>query len=378
MVIIWNGVTGRLSMTSLMVAVDGVWVTLCRPGACYTARRQRRATGWYGYSPPAAASRLEAPMHRYAAVATVVAVIAGAAPVAQEGNAGGSGIRRGAAQANQNRWNAKSPWGGTERSGPIPAQKKAAFRIFDNVHYVGLQTVSTYLVSTSAGLVLIDSGYGATTDWLIESIRTAGFNPEDVRYILVTHSHADHAGGAGRLRQLTGARVGMSAEDWTLVERQQADPQQQRNFPVAMTRDLVLKDGDALTVGETTFRFHFTPGHTAGSTSIEFPARDGGRAYRALTPGGLGLHYQPEWGPTFRTSIQRLKDRGPWDVMLSNHPFLMPKDLEAIEAALQTRGSGPHPAVLGPAAIDGFWNAVLAIVDEKLVVEPPTRPLPAR
>jgi hypothetical protein len=92
-----------------------------------------------------------------------------------------------------------------------------------------------------------------------------------------------------------------------------------------------------------------------------------------VTPGGLGLHYAPEWGPTFRTSIQRLKDRGPWDVLLGNHPFLAPRDLEEVEAQLKTRGNA-HPAVLGPAAITGFFDAILTIVDEKLVVEPPARP----
>lgn len=318
-------------------------------------------------------------MKRYVGVIaiSVFAVLAAISVRGQEGNDRGTGIARGAAQTNQNRWNAKSPWGQTERSGPIEAQQKAPFKIFDNVYYVGLQTVSTYLVTTSDGLVLIDSGYGRTTDWLMESIRTMGLDPANIKYVFVTHSHTDHAGGAGRIKQaVPAARIAMSAQDWTLVERQQAVPEQ-RAFPVALQRDVVLKDGDSITVGDVTFKFHFTPGHTAGATSVEFTVRDGARSYRALTPGGLGLHYQPEWGPTFKTSIQRLKDRGPWEVMLSNHPFLMPRDLEAIEAGLKTRGSGSHPAVLGADAINAFWDAVLKIVDEKLVVEPPVKPLPA-
>lgn len=315
-------------------------------------------------------------MIRSRSIAAVVLLLAAAVAGAQEGNDTGTGIRRGAAQANQNKWNAKSPWAKTERSGPIELQKKAPFRVFDNVHYVGFQTVSSYLVNTSDGLVLIDAGYARTVDWLLDSVKASGFDPARIRYILVTHSHTDHAGGAARLQQLTGARVAMSGEDWAQVERQQASPQQQRNFPVRIKRDVVVADGDAITVGDTTFRFHFTPGHTPGSTSIEFPVKDQGRTYRALTPGGLGLHYQPDWGPTFKASIQRLRDRGPWDVMLSNHPFLMPRDLEDIETALHSRTGGPHPAVLGPAAIDAFWAAVLTIVDEKLVAEPPTRPVP--
>lgn len=307
-----------------------------------------------------------------------MACVLATAPAAGQGGGGrqpGQGIVRGTDQPNQNRWNAKSPWGKTERSAPMAAQKKNSFKIFDNVWYVGFQTVSVYLVRTSDGLVLIDSGYAQTVDWLVENIRAAGFSPTDVKYIFVTHSHVDHASGAGRLKQITGARVGLSAEDWGALEQQQSNPQQ-RNFPVALQRDLILKDNDAITVGDTTFKFYFTPGHTVGSTSVEYPVRTGGRTYRALTPGGLGLHYAPEWGPTFKKSMERLRALGPWDVLLGNHPFLAPKDLEEIERQLTVSQQGTHPAVIGSTAATGFFDAILKIVDEKLVVEPPsaTRP----
>ena len=284
----------------------------------------------------------------------------------------GAQITRGADQPNQNKWNAKGPWGKTERSAPIAAQRKKPFKLFDNVWYVGFQTVSVYLVTTSDGLVLIDSGYAQTVDWLLENIRTAGFNPADVKYIFVTHSHTDHASGAARMKQATGARVGLSAEDWGAVEAQQKGG---RGFPNPIQRDLVLKDNDSITLGDTTFKFYFTPGHTSGSTSIEYPVRYMGRTYRALTPGGLGLHYDPDWGPTFKKSIERLRSLGPWDVALGNHPFLAPVDLDVIEQQLSSNPlATTHPAVLGPARITAFFDAILKIVDEKLVAEPPKGP----
>lgn len=283
-------------------------------------------------------------------------------------------VVRGADQPNQNKWNAKGPWGKTERSAPIAAQQKRPFKVFDNVWYVGFQTVSVYLVSTSDGLVLIDSGYAQTVDWLLENIRTAGFDPASIKYIFVTHSHVDHASGAARMKQATGARVGLSAEDWGAVEEQQNNPR--GSFPVRMQRDLVLKDNDSITLGDTTFKFYFTPGHTVGSTSIEYPVRHMGRTYRALTPGGLGLHYAPDWGPTFKRSIERLRTLGPWDVALGNHPFLSPVDLEIVEQQLGSRREGAHPAVIGPSAITGFFDAILKIVDDKLIAEPPAAPRP--
>ena len=95
-------------------------------------------------------------------LAGILAGVLAASPAAAQ-------ITRGADQPNQNKWNAKGPWGKTERSAPIEAQRKKAFKVFDNVWYVGFQTVSVYLVSTSDGLVLIDAGYAQTVDWLLEN-----------------------------------------------------------------------------------------------------------------------------------------------------------------------------------------------------------------
>jgi metallo-beta-lactamase class B len=301
----------------------------------------------------------------------IVAGTLGAQERGRGGRGAAQGITRGADQPNQNKWNAKGPWGKTERSGPLEAQRKDPFKLFDNVHYVGLQTVSAFLVTTSAGPVLVDSGYAQTVDWLIDNVRKSGVDPATIRYVFVTHSHLDHVGGAARIRQISGARVGLSAEDWDVVEKQQQSAQQRQNFP-PLARDLVLKDGESITVGDQTFKFYVTPGHTPGATSVEFQVRDRGRSYRAIVPGGLGLQYAPEWGPVFKKSIERLRQLGPWDVALGNHPFLAPKDLEQVERELASRGpDAPHPAVLGPAAVNGFFEQILAIVNEKLVAEPP-------
>ena len=98
-------------------------------------------------------------------VGVLAGVLASSSVLAQRGGpVDPPGVTRGAAQPNQNKWNARGPWGKTERSAPMEAQKKAPFKLFDNVYYVGLQTVSAYLVTTSAGLVLIDTGYVQSVD----------------------------------------------------------------------------------------------------------------------------------------------------------------------------------------------------------------------
>src|SRR5262245_15851215 len=106
-------------------------------------------------------------------------------------------------------WNTKGPWGATRQD--ATREPRTPFKIFDNLYYVGMQTVCAYLVTTNAGLVLIDTTWEETADAVLKNIRTLGFNPSDIKYIFVTHSHTDHLGGAAKIKQISGARVGMSA-----------------------------------------------------------------------------------------------------------------------------------------------------------------------
>jgi metallo-beta-lactamase class B len=274
------------------------------------------------------------------------------------------------AQGNQN-WNQKAPWGPNERQGNPLDNTREPFKIFDNVYYVGLHTVASYLITTSGGLVLLDATNAETGPSVVNNIRKAGFNPADVKYIFVTHSHLDHFGGVGAVKQAApAARVGMSAEDWESAEKQQSNPNGRQNLGIKLTRDLVIKDNDTIRLGDDTFKFYFSPGHTVGATSVEYQVRDRGTSYRALSPGGLGMQFGPEWTPVYLESMQRLKRLGPWDVILGNHTFLMPRDLEKdIEPALATRANGPHPAVPGAAKINEWFDAVIKVVNEKLAAE---------
>jgi len=269
-------------------------------------------------------------------------------------------------------WNLRAPWGAASGSEVrLPPEKTTykPFKVFDNVYFVGLRYVSCYLVTTSAGLVLIDSTFAPTADSVLDNVRTLGFNPANIKYILVTHSHLDHFGGAGKIQEVTGARVGLSLEDWQSVAKQQAGPNKEQ-FGLPLTQDLVLKDNSSIAVGDTTFKFYFTPGHTVGATSIEFQVKDRGKSYRALVPGGMGIAFGPEWTPVFIKSIEKLQALGPWDVVLGNHVFLAPVPLiPDVENGLASRGDGPNPAIEGPQKINEWFDAVLKTANEKLALE---------
>ena len=292
---------------------------------------------------------------QFVVTSAVIVLLAGCSGPEPAGTPEPDSTLAGDQQAERVNWNLRAPWGQTRQDGT--RENKTPFKIFDNVYYVGLQTVCSYLVDTDAGLVLIDTTYTDTADAVLDNIRTLGFDPEDLEYIFVTHSHTDHVGGAARIQEVSGARVGMALGDWGVVEGQE---------DLGLTQDLVLEDEATMTVGNMTFSFYLTPGHTPGSTSIEYQVQDGENSYRALSAGGLGMSMGPVETLTFLSSVERLKALGPWDVMLPNHPWLMPGTLADIETGLSTRGEGAHPGVIGSETIAGWFDSVLTVIHQKI------------
>jgi len=131
-----------------------------------------------------------------------------------------------------------------------------------------------------------------------------------------------------------------------------------------------VADGQPITLGEATLTFYVTPGHTPGATSTAFQVRDGDRSYRAISPGGLGIP-NAEWSAAYLKSTERLKALGPWDVMLPNHSDMMvPRKIRELEPELKARRPGaPHPFVAGPARLNAWFDAIIALMHEKLKIE---------
>lgn len=199
-------------------------------------------------------------------------------------------------------------------------QKVEPFKIFDNLYYVGLEWVSCYLVVTDEGLVLLDSLYGEFVDHAIDGVLKLGFDPTELHYVLVTHGHYDHAGGAALLQERFGARVGMTEADWRLLESSADDDLR------VPKRDLVLADGDTLELGHTVLRFYVTPGHTEGVLSTELIVLDGGKEHRAFQFGGVGLNFTGvERTLAYLESVSRVRELAqkpgwPIEVNVANHP----------------------------------------------------------
>lgn len=258
----------------------------------------------------------------------------------------------------------------TNRSAAMDQQRKDPTKLFDNVYSVGVRTVNAFLITTSAGLVLVDTTYPETVDIVLDNIRKVGFDPVNITYVFSTHAASDHYGGSGRIKQVApGARIGMPLEDWQEVE-QQVSRLQPGSKQLPISRDLVISDGQTMTLGDTMFKFYVLPGRTPGALGIEYQARDGARTYRALHNGAYGTP-QPRWGEAYLKSIARLKALSPFQVWLPNHPWMaLPRDLEDIEKAMATRGQGPHPAVVADRKlIDDQLDFIYALISHKVAIE---------
>ncbi len=205
------------------------------------------------------------------------------------------------------------------------------FRIIGNVYWVGTWDLSTYLITTPQGNILINTGMADTVPLIKEGVEKLGFKLPDTKLLLATHGHIDHVAGLAELKRMTGAKVIMSQEDADLLEDggksdfRFGGEGRMRFEPVKVDRR--LKDGDKVTLGGFEITAHHHPGHTKGATSFTFTVPEGGKNYRVIIanmPGinpGVKVSGMPKY-PTITTDYARsfhdLKEMQ-IDIFLASH-----------------------------------------------------------
>lgn len=209
------------------------------------------------------------------------------------------------------------------------AQYIEPYEAFDNVFYVGVCWVSSWLIKTEEGAVLIDTLTGPFSEQLIRNIESVGVKPEDIKLVLMTHGHFDHTGGASRLKELSNAQFVMTKAGWQeAFEDANKKPKAYWDNRFLAKEDIVAKDGDVFKIGEIEITLLSTPGHTWGTASYVFDVKDGEKTHRAISIGGLGLNAidGPEQVEAYIQSIERIENlvedsEHPITVHLTAHPF---------------------------------------------------------
>jgi metallo-beta-lactamase class B len=239
--------------------------------------------------------------------------------------------------------------GTTPRRGPRPTPPRESWhaepvKVFDNLYFVGEIEFSAWAVTTSDGIIVIDPIFDySVEDEVVGGLTKLGLDPKDIRYVIVSHGHYDHAGGAKLLQERFNARVLMTAADWDMLERDK---------PAWLPRrDVEVTDGQKLTLGDTTLEMHFTPGHTNGTISTLIPVRDGAARHVAALWGGTLFNFGPdaERFTAYAASAARFRDiaaRAGADVLLSNHTDY-DGSKEKLPALATRTANAPHPYVVG-------------------------------
>ncbi len=204
-------------------------------------------------------------------------------------------------------------------------------RVFGNLYFVGTRPASTHVIATEEGLIVIDPGYPEALDTVLGNMRAVGLDPMQTRIILCSPGHYDHAGAVLLLKELTGAKTYIGRGDLDMVKNgiRTWTEELGTEYREAFTPDVLLEDGDHVTLGDTDILCLSTPGHTAGTLSFFFDVSDGTKTVRAGMHGGVGLNtlnkkYMTEKGlpaslrEDYFRGIERLKNERV-ELFLGNH-----------------------------------------------------------
>jgi len=244
-------------------------------------------------------------------------------------------------------------------SGPRPVPDRSTWhyepvKVFDNLYYVGEKEYSAWAVVTSDGIVVIDTIWAhSVEDEIVGGLKKLGFDPAKIKYAIVSHAHIDHIGGAKFLQDTYGTHIVMSAADWDFTEKSTRLPD-----AIKPKRDIVVADGEKLTLGDTTLSINLTPGHTPGTISLLIPVKDGGRPHLVATWGGTGFNFELTEAnfQTYINSAVRYHDvvvKSGADILLSNHT-IYDGSRTKLPAVATHKAGDPHPYVIGNDAVQRY------------------------
>lgn len=236
-------------------------------------------------------------------------------------------------------------------------------QVFDNLYMLTTKVNSAWAVKTSAGIILVDTLFGyAAQDEIVDGMKKLGLDPADIKYIIVSHAHGDHDGSVKFLQDAYNPRVIMGAKDWELAAREANPPR----------HDIEAKDGQKLTLGDTTVTIYITPGHTAGTLSVFVPVKDHGQPHVAMEWGGTALSgaTSKEMLDSYISNAKRFKDISDGlgaDVIIGNHTEYNDA-LNRLERTKARKPGDPNPWVVGKGEVDKYLTVVQECAESWLAI----------
>lgn len=223
------------------------------------------------------------------------------------------------------------------------------FRLIGNIHYVGASGISSFLITTPEGHILLDTGFETTVPRIRDSVTQLGFKLTDIKIILNSHAHTDHAGGHAAMQKLTGAKILMSEADAALLASGGTNDftpysKEMMGYRPAKA-DRILRDGDKVMLGGTTLTCHLTPGHTKGATTWTMDVAEDGKTHHVVFFSSTSIlpnvplvnnAQYPGIADDLAASYKKLKAL-PCDVFLAPHTgfFNLPEKAERMERGVK-------------------------------------------
>jgi metallo-beta-lactamase class B len=255
---------------------------------------------------------------------------------------------------------------------PVPDVHIEPVKIFDNLYYIGFNDVGAWAIPTSDGIILIDAlnTVQEAETVFAPDLTKMGLNPANVKYVIVGHGHADHWGGASFFQDRYKARVGLTAADWEMVERINPNANAQQANRPRPKRDLILTDGQKVTLGDTTITIGITPGHTPGSIAMFVPVKHHGASHMAMIMSGTQMTSDASFAAfqhVFNDIARPLKA----ETALNSHPGGLVNTLPTMAALRQQYPAGAHPYLLGEERFGRYMAIMLECGSARLAALAP-------
>lgn len=245
--------------------------------------------------------------------------------------------------------------------GPAPARETwyaEPAKVFDNLYFVGSKIHSSWALKGSEGIILIDTLFTYNSEEeIVGGLKKLGLDPATVKYVVISHAHGDHVGGAKLMQDRYGSRIVMGGPDWDSIEKSV------NGYPRGKPRrDIVADDGQKITLGDISVTLVTTPGHTPGTLSMLFTVKDNGKPLTVAYSGGTAFNF-PSTAANFDIYVNSQRKMAAAaaaakaTILMSNHSEFDAATTKIRLLASRKPGE-PHPFEIGQAAVARYFTVM--------------------